>query len=171
METTYNLIQRDYYESCVAHRNRSTFSKWLNRFFVGFFVVWIVLITLTVIISSTVKLLSVLPALLIPAVLITASTWGLPWLTAINQFKKAPGAQGQKTVSWDSNGIHWKWDGGSSEMEWKNFIRIIEAKNLVLLYQSPNCFNVLPKRALTNEQMADFQATVTQSGLEYKNIA
>jgi hypothetical protein len=86
--------------------------------------------------------------------------WISPWLMARTQFKKQPSAQGTIVFAMDATGVQWKWDGGTSTVEWKNFIRVPETKNHFLYYGSPVYFHIVPKRALTAEQMADFQAAI-----------
>jgi hypothetical protein len=88
--------------------------------------------------------------------------WGCPWLAAKNQFSKQPSAQGQKNITVDTAGVHWKWDGGQSDIEWKNFIRWVEAKDNFLLYSSPVAFNIVPKRAFTPEQIDEFRTILNQ---------
>ena len=63
----------------------------------------------------------------------------------------------------DSGGVHWRWNGGSADIEWKNFIRLQETKNQFMLYSSPACFNIVPKRALTLDQMGAFRQLVMEN--------
>jgi len=83
--------------------------------------------------------------------------WVTPWLTARTQYLQQPAARGPRTMELSSTGVHWRWDGGQADVEWKNFIRILESKNLFLLYTSPACFNIVPKRALTPEETTEFR--------------
>ena len=62
----------------------------------------------------------------------------------------------------DASGIHWQWNGGSADIEWKNFVRFQETRNQFLLYSSPAIFNVVPKRALTPDEMSAFRQLVTE---------
>ena len=65
----------------------------------------------------------------------------------------------------DAEGVHWRWNGGSSDVAWKNYIRGLEGKDQFLLYTSPACFNIIPKRVLTQEGVLELQ------GLLKKNIS
>jgi len=47
----------------------------------------------------------------------------------------------------DDSGIHWAWKGGQADVKWTNFIRFLESNTVFLLYTSPACFNIVPKRA------------------------
>jgi hypothetical protein len=91
--------------------------------------------------------------------------WILPKWQARRQFLKQPGARGGRTVLIDAEGVHWRWNGGSSDVAWKNYIRGLEGKDQFLLYTSPACFNIIPKRVLTQEGVLELQ------GLLKKNIS
>jgi hypothetical protein len=81
--------------------------------------------------------------------------WGSPRLAARTQYRKQPSAHSPRTVAFDSTGIRWRWDGGTADWDWKNITGVSEDKKVVLLYTSPNAFNMLPKRALTSEQLSE----------------
>jgi hypothetical protein len=85
-----------------------------------------------------------------------------PWWKARNQFRKQPSAHGQITMVLDEAGVHLRWDGSTSDLAWKNYIRWVEGKNQFLLYQSPALFNMVPKRALTPEQIVEFRVMLAE---------
>jgi YcxB-like protein len=89
--------------------------------------------------------------------------WGSPWWAARNQFLKQPAAQGPRKVLLDLSGVHWRWNGGSADIEWKNFVRFQETKSQFLLYSSPACFNIIPKRAFTPDQIGSFRRLVAEN--------
>jgi hypothetical protein len=95
-------------------------------------------------------------------VLWVAILWVLPWWTMRRQFVNQPGAHGPRTVVMDESGAHWRWTGGSSDVDWKNYIRLAEGKNQILIYTSPACFNILPKRALAGEQLGEVRSLLSQ---------
>ena len=80
---------------------------------------------------------------------------GSPWWLARTEIVKQPSAQGQRTASFDSNGVNWPWNGGSSCVEWKTYVRWMETKNQILLCSSPVQCAVVPKRALSPEQISE----------------
>ena len=89
---------------------------------------------------------------------------GLPLsLSARRQFLKQPGARGPRTVVFDDIGAHWRWNGGSSDIEWKNYIRSVEGENQFLLYTSPACFNIIPKRAIGEARLNEIQGLLKQN--------
>ena len=89
--------------------------------------------------------------------------WVLPRWNMRRQFRKQPGAHGARTLLLDSAGTHWHWNGGSSDIEWKNYIRWVEGQNQILLYTSPACFNILPKRTLETQQLDEVRGLLTQN--------
>ena len=75
---------------------------------------------------------------------------------------KQPSAQGERTASFDSDGVNWQWDGGASAVEWKTFTRWMETKNLILLCFSPIQCGIVPKRALNVEQVSELRTLLIQ---------
>jgi hypothetical protein len=65
-------------------------------------------------------------------------------------------AEGKRHKNNDA-GIRSQWNGGSAETAWANYIRWLETDTEFLLYTSPACFNILPKRALRPEQLAEIR--------------
>jgi YcxB-like protein len=161
MEIRYQLTQKDFTESFAAHRNRRPVVKWLRR-----------IIALTMLLGSAFLLFGAVRTgntrTLMPFFGLVA-LWlvilgGLPyWMSARKQFLKQPGAQGPRTALLDDTGAHWRWNGGSSDVEWKNYIRSVEGKNQILFYTSPACFNILPKRAIAAEQLAELRSLLNQN--------
>jgi hypothetical protein len=166
MTLTYELVQRDFYEAFIAHRNRSAWTKWFLRFMVLVLILAIGSIVLgAVLVRDFHFAKNNAFSLLVLAVFWIFFLWGQPWLAAKNQFGKQPSAQGPRTMLLDGVGTHWKWNGGSADIEWKNFVRFHETKNQFLLYSSPACFNIIPKRALTADQINTFRKLVAENML------
>jgi hypothetical protein len=158
MEVTYELTQRDFFDSLIAHRNGSTLRKWSFRLLVAVAVLVAGAGLLAMALVPNAQTLSTFAPLFGLAVLWIGLPWAAPWWAARKQFSKQPGAQGPRTLLIDPVGVHWRWSGGSSDVEWKNYTRVLEGKNQFLLYSSPVIFNMVPKRALTAEQLAEFRA-------------
>jgi YcxB-like protein len=106
-------------------------------------------------------LLNVVPLLGL-ALLWALCKWASPWWDARSQFRKQPSAQGPRTLLLDGTGIHWRWDGGTADIEWKNVIRYLESNNEFFLYGSPAAFNMVPKRALSAEQLTEFRSLLAE---------
>jgi hypothetical protein len=172
MEIPYQLTQRDFYDSIIAHRNRNVFSKWLYRLNKALALAGLALV---IIFGVSVIPYAEWPSSYVPlfllCIFIACLLWISPRLIAGSQFSKQPAVQGPRTVLIDSVGAHWRFNGGSSEHEWKNFVRVLETKTHFLFYSSPASFNPVPKRALTPEQMAEFRALLLQHGVLFKRTA
>jgi hypothetical protein len=63
--------------------------------------------------------------------------------------------QRPSTCSWSESGLTVTNDNGEWRLAWSDFLKWTEDAQVFLLYQSPGLFNMLPKRALTPEQIAD----------------
>ena len=164
MEITYELTQQDFYDSLIAHRNRSTFRKWTFRLMV-FFIFLVVasgLFTLILRPHNAATRADLLPMFIV-APLWGFVLWGGPRLSARSQYRKQPSAQGTRTLTTDPTGVHWRWSGGTSDVEWKSYMRYVESKSQFLLYLSPATFNMVPKRALTPEQLSEFRTVLAQN--------
>jgi YcxB-like protein len=162
MQISYELTEKDFGESFVAHRNRNALSKWSRKVFV-----WTVALCTTLAIigflakPSAQGARNLLPLLALVMVWI-AALWILPRRNLRRQFLKQPGAHGPRMLLLDSSGAHWRWNGGSSDIEWRNYIRSVEGKNQILFYTSPACFNILPKRVLAAEQLSEIRELLKQ---------
>ncbi len=163
MQITYELTQKDFTESYVVHRNRGGWRKWSRRLFVWIGVLFTAFILLGFLVKPSVQAArNLLPFFaLVGAWIVLLGIWPR-WMMG-RQFSKQPGAHGIRTVVFDVSGAHWRWNGGSSDVEWKNYIRSVEGQNQFLLYTSPACFNILPKRALAGEQLAELRELLKQN--------
>ena len=87
----------------------------------------------------------------------------LPRFGVRRQFRNQPGVHGPRTVVFDAEGAHWRWDGGSSDVAWKNYIQSIEGDKQILLYGSPAAFTMIPKRTLDPAQLAELRELLKQN--------
>jgi hypothetical protein len=163
MQLSYQLTQRDFYESLIAHRNRRTFTKWLVRLLVA--VVIAANIGGLVVLARRwdARLLTTVLPLFLLLILWVWFLWISVWWAARNLSLKQPAAQGTRTVLFDSTGVHHRWNGGSSNVEWKTYVRCVEAKNLIMLYTSPLTWTIIPKRALDTAQLSELRRLVVQN--------
>jgi hypothetical protein len=163
MELKYNLTQKDFLESFIAHRNPTVFLKWCFRLLatVLFLSVFVYLIYLAK--NPTLYTLAgVGPLLAMTLVWFWLFVAG-PWRASRRQFREQPAAQGPWTLLIDYNGVHARWDGGSSDVEWKTYIRSRETSNLILLYMSSGTWGIIPKRALDPSQLTELRALLAQN--------
>jgi hypothetical protein len=171
MQIDYELTQRDFVESFTAHRHRNRISKWLTRLFMSLFLLFAAFIALGLIIKPNAQDAKNLAPFFGLICLWIGVLWVLPRWNARRQFLKQPGAQGPRSVLLDATGVHWRWNGGSGDIVWKNYVRALEGKNQFLLYTSPACFNIIPKRALTQEGLLELQGLLKQNVREEMSVS
>ena len=154
MEITYELTQKDFFDSIIAHRN----ARWSFRIALGIALlsgaVFVVVIVAQPALRTTTNAVTTVALI----AFLVLCTWIAPWRAARNQFRRQPSAHGPRTLTLDSKGMHWRWDGGAADVEWKNVTRYLEAKDGFLLYVSPAVFNMVPKRALSASQLNDLRS-------------
>ena len=161
MEIAYELTQKDFTEAFAAHRNRRAVIKWIRTI-----VFWVVVLGAAFLLFGAIRsgnTRTLLPFFAVVTLWLLIIT-GVPWsLSARRQFLKQPGARGPRTVVFDEIGAHWRWNGGSSDIEWKNYIRSLEGENQFLLYTSPACFNIIPKRAMEETKLSEVRSLLKQN--------
>ena len=162
MQIDYELKQSDFIDSFAAHRSRNIFSKWLIRLLMSFAIIVAVFLAFGLIVRPNAQDTKNLMPFFGLILMWVGVLWGLPRWSARRQFLKQPGAQGQRSVLMDDSGIHWRWNGGSSDIAWKNYVRSLEGKKQFLLYTSPACFNIIPKRALAPERLLELRTLLKQ---------
>jgi len=163
MEVNYELTQQDFFQSYMAHRNRSFISKWSFRLLISIALLFAALgVVLLVIRRDAETISTVFPLFGLSAAWVVIF-WLLPWWTARNQFSKQPAAHGTKRLIVQAGGPHWEGSGGNADIKWQAFIRCVEGKNQFLLYSSPACFHIIPKRAFTSDQLAEFRELLAQN--------
>ena len=96
--------------------------------------------------------------------------WVLPRWNARRQFLKQPGAHGPRSELLYASGVHWRWNGVYIVILWMTYDGALAGKYHFLLYTSPACFNIIPKRALTQEGLLELQK-FAQSKMFEKRIA
>ncbi len=163
MQIAYELTQKDFTQSYVAHRNRSLFKKWSRRLFVWSAGVLMAFILFGFLVKPSAQMARDLAPLFGLVLMWVGVLWLFPWWMMRRQFLQQPGAHGPRTVLLDATGAHWRWNGGTSDVEWRNYIKSVEGKNQFLFYTSPACFNILPKRALATEQLTEIRELLKQN--------
>jgi len=158
VEITYELTKQDLVEAYTAHRNRNAFRKWVRLLFLWGLGLFAALTFLGFLIKPSAFMARTLGPFWGLVVMWIAVLWLVPRWSMGRQFTKQPGAQGPRTILLDASGTHSRWNGGSGNVEWKNYVRSVEGKNQILLYTSPACFNILPKRGMTPEQLAEVRS-------------
>jgi len=102
-----------------------------------------------------------------PLVVIVA-LWNLwllvsPYFAARSQFRGSRAAHGRKALQASAAELSFQTDLGSSRLQWSGFVNWVEEKQVFALFTSPKAFIVLPKRAFTPEQVAEFRELLRQN--------
>jgi len=163
MQITYELTKQDFTEAYSAHRDRNPLSKWSRTLFIWIAGLFSGVVFLGFLFKPSTQVAKNLMPFFGLVIMWIAILWLLPRWTIGRQFVKQPGAHGTRALLLDASGALWRWNGGSSDVEWKNYIRSVEGKNQILFYTSPACFNILPKRAIATEQLAEIRNLLQQN--------
>ena len=68
------------------------------------------------------------------------------------------------TFSWSESGLKITSESGEWHVAWSDYLKWDENALIFILYQAPRLFNILPKRALTPEQIVDLRQCATRIG-------
>jgi YcxB-like protein len=102
-----------------------------------------------------------LSVVLVPFLLGALWTWigtGQTYqLSARSQFAKNPMLREPRTIELNEDGVNTDAGIASSQMSWQAYLRYVESKDTFLLYTSPACFVIIPKRILQPEQMSELR--------------
>jgi hypothetical protein len=82
--------------------------------------------------------------------------WLIP-ITTRRTYRKHKALHRPCTLSWSESGLTVTGDSGEWKISWSDYLKWAENAEIFVLYQAPRLFNMLPKRALTPEQIADFR--------------
>ncbi|HEU4416527.1 MAG TPA: YcxB family protein, partial [Candidatus Angelobacter sp.] len=154
MIVNFQFTLDDYRNAFRAHyrKGASVFTRWMLKLALVIGVLFLLLSVLFVITGQR-ALNVVLPPLFLGAFW----TWigmGMTYqLSARNQFAKSPALREPRRVEFNDEGV--KTDAGmaSSQVSWKAILRYVESADTFLLYTSPACFAIVPKRGLQAEQV------------------
>ena len=163
MRITYNLTAADLVEANRFHYSRGAPASirigMRLAFVVGLVVVVSILLNLTL--ASSTQLTRSLPILLLGLFLMSLTTLFIPWAVK-RAYQKDKRLHEEFVAEIADSGISISCPSSRSEINWETYIRYFESKNLFVLYQSPNLFNVFPKRAFTAEQAEETRAILKQ---------
>jgi len=68
------------------------------------------------------------------------------------------------TYSWSEAGLAITSSSGQWHVAWSDYLKWTENAQVFILYQAPRLFNILPKRALTPEQVVDLRQCAARIG-------
>jgi hypothetical protein len=158
MIVNFQFTLDDYRNAFRAHyrKGASAYRRWMLRLVLAIGVL-LLLASIMMIITRQGPLTAALPPFLLGA----AWTWigmGKTYLlSARSQFAKNPALREPRRIEFTDKGV--KTDSGiaSSQLSWKALLRYVESSDTFLLYTSPGCFAIVPKRVLQPEQVNELR--------------
>jgi hypothetical protein len=158
MTIEFQFTLDDYRNAFRAHfsKGASPFTRWTLRLGV-WFGAFLLLIGIVFVITGQRTINVLWPPFLLGALWIWLGMGGSYRFSARNQFTKNPSLRQPRRVDFNQDGL--KTDAGvaSSQHSWKAYVRCVESNACFLLYTSPACFNIIPKRALQPEQLSELR--------------
>jgi hypothetical protein len=158
MIVNFQFTLDDYRNAFRAHyrKGASAFIRWMLKLALVVGVLFLLLSVLFVITGQR-ALNVVLPPFLLGAFWIWVGMGKTYLLSARSQFAKSPALHEPRRIEFNDDGV--KTDSGiaSSQVSWKAILRYAESSDTFLLYTSPACFSIVPKRVLQPEQVNELR--------------
>jgi hypothetical protein len=158
MIINFQFTLDDYRNAFRAHyRNgASAYRRWMQRLVLVIGVL-LLLASILMVINRQGPLNAALPPFLLGAAWIWVGMGKTYLLSARSQFAKSPALREPRRIEFNDEGV--KTDSGiaSSHVSWKAFLRYVESSDTFLLYTSPACFAIVPKRVLQPEQVNELR--------------
>jgi hypothetical protein len=76
---------------------------------------------------------------------------------------QTPSLHGTRSLTMDTNGLVFAGPEFSSQLQWKIFVKFVEDDKSFLLYQNQHIFQVIPKSALSPQQISELREAFTQN--------
>jgi hypothetical protein len=158
MIVNFQFTLDDYRNAFRAHyrKGASAYRRWMLRLVLVIGVL-LLLASILIVITRQGPLKAALPPFLLGAAWIWIGMGKVYLLSARSQFAKNPVLREPRRVEFSDDGV--KTDAGiaSSQVRWKAFLRYVESTDTFLLYTSPACFAIVPKRVLQAEQVNELR--------------
>lgn len=88
------------------------------------------------------------------------------WLMGRRALEKQPVLRRGQEMSWDDGGLRQSDDVGSNSFyRWNEIRELVHDRHCVLLFIAPRMFLPVPRRALSDAQLADLIATAGRNGV------
>ncbi len=81
-------------------------------------------------------------------------------------FAQQKSLQSEVEASWNEEALDLAAPSGRGKLLWGDFHKWTEGPNVILLYQSDAIFNLFPKRAFSEEALADIRGRLDQAGVQ-----
>lgn len=158
MTIHFQFTLDDYRKAFRAHlrKGASASTRWALKLFLVIGVI-LLLAGILLLVTGQRALNVVLVPFLLGAFWIWYGLGAAYQLSAKKQFVKSPALREPRSVEFSDSGV--KTDAGvaSSQVSWQAYIRYVESKDTFLIYTSPACFVIIPKRVLQPEQITELR--------------
>jgi hypothetical protein len=158
MIVNFQFTLDDYRNAFRAHyrKGASAFMRWMLRLVLVIGVL-LLLASIMMVITRQGPSTAALPPFLLGAAWIWIGMGKTYLLSARSQFAKSPALRELRRIEFTDEGV--KTDSGiaSSQLSWKALLRYVESSDTFLLYTSPGCFAIVPKRVLQPEQVNELR--------------
>jgi len=165
IEVNYELTWRDFLSAIKLSRPRiARYVTWL----LALFAVVAVVGEIVLLAFSKENLRLQLAAMSLRPLVVLAVLWWLLarfgiYLSAKKQFRGSPGSQVPINLVILEEGLRFKTSLSDSTTSWKSFIKYSENSEVFVIRPSPVIFNVIPKRAFTEDQIRVFRETLQRN--------
>jgi hypothetical protein len=85
-------------------------------------------------------------------------------MTTRRTYRKHKALHRPYTFSWSESGLTIRSESGEWKIAWDDYLKWDENAQIFILYQAPRLFNMMPKRALTPEQIVDLRQCAGRIG-------
>jgi YcxB-like protein len=157
MTIEFQFTLDDYRKAFRAHfrKGASLFTRWFMKLAIAFGAVFLFVGIFLFATGQRAVNLWLTPSLL-GALWIWIGMGGTYRHSAKSQFAKNPMLREPRRIEFSDEGV--KTDAGvaSSNLSWKAYLRYVESDDNFLLYTSPACFVIVPKRALNLGRWTSF---------------
>ncbi|MBY0507361.1 MAG: YcxB family protein [Bryobacteraceae bacterium] len=135
-------------EDLATGIRQATRRSWLHRLLIGWFVFLAIAFAAVALISQQA---SSWVGLIVPILFLFWLLGGAS-IQARSQFKHHQHLSELGTYEFDTAGFQISRPSLELKLPWSAVLRIVEFKDQYLIYSSPNCFHVVPRRFLADEQ-------------------
>ena len=157
MQVTYQLTSEDFYQGCLAWRNRRKWRQWM-RWIAYFIVACAIIVNLTALLidrgagTTSVAVFGVVFGTLWFAYMLLA-----PRLSTRRQFRNNPTAKSQITLDASEQGLEFHSPHVESKVAWSAYVAWGEGKSVFVLMPQPRAYIAIPKRAFAEDQIGEFR--------------
>ncbi|MGH9731752.1 MAG: YcxB family protein [Candidatus Acidiferrales bacterium] len=157
MRIAYRIKEKDFLEAQKLYLTTGPPSQRLLRKFI--LIMGLILVATGV--ASLTPPFSKVRSDLLPGILVGAAfvfaIWVVPRLSAKKRFSKDKRLQSDIVVEFSEFGMELSTGNSSAKVAWTDCIRYRESENLFAVFQSPQLFNIFPKRAFASGDADEFR--------------